>query len=236
MFQFCLKFPNPGFQMCNVFFIPNFSETSLANIHLPWMWATRTLTHQLGWVRGGVPVSRLLGESELAAVLLSARWRLMQEQPLSADRQAAFLLLLLFSCQVLPDSLWPRGGQHARLPCLSLSPEVYSNSCPLSRWCHLTISSSVAPFSSCPQSFLVSGSFSSFISGGQSNGASASVSVLPVNIQGLFPLGLTGLISLQFKGFSRVFSSTTVQKHQFFGAQPSLWSNSHIHIGLLEKP
>ena len=158
MFQFCLKFPNPGFQMCNVFFIPNFSETSLANIHLPWMWATRTLTHQLGWVRGGVPVSRLLGDSELAAVLLSARWRLMQEQPLSADRQAAFLLLLLFSCQVLPDSLWPRGGQHARLPCLSLSPEVYSNSCPLSRWCHLTISSSVAPFSSCPQSFPASGS------------------------------------------------------------------------------
>ena len=149
------------------------------------------------------------------------------------------LFVTSFCCSVAkssPTLCNPHGLRHFRLPCPPLSPRVCSNSWPLSWWCYLTISSSVAPFSSCPQSFLVSGSFSSFISGGQSNGASASVSVLPVNIQGLFPLGLTGLISLQFKGFSRVFSSTTVQKHQFFGAQPSLWSNSHIHIGLLEKP
>ena len=105
-------------------------------------------------------------------------------------------------------------------------------------WCHPTISSSVIPFS-CLQSFSASGSFpvsQFFASGGQSIGASASASVPPVNIQDWFPLELTGLISLQSKGLSRVFSNTTVQKHQFFSAQPSLWSNSHIHTGLLEKP
>ena len=111
--------------------------------------------------------------------------------------------------------------QHARLPCSSLSPRVCSNSCPLSWWCYLTFSSSVIPFSFCLQHFLASGSFPVswlFASGGQSIGASASASVLPVYIQGWFPLGLTGLISLQSKGLSRVFSSSTILKHQFFGA------------------
>jgi len=126
--------------------------------------------------------------------------------------------------------LRPHGLQHTRLPCPSLFPRVCSNSGPLSRWCHPTVSSSVAPFSSCPQSFPASGSFPRsrlFSSGGQSIGASASASVLPMNIQGWFPLGLSGLIFLQSTGLSRVFSSTTVRKHQFFSA--SLWSNSHIH-------
>ena len=120
-----------------------------------------------------------------------------------------------------------------------LSPRVYSNSCALSRWCHPTISSSVVPFSSCPQSFPTSGSFSMswlFTSGGHSIGASSSASILPMNFQDWFPLGWTGLISLQFKGLSRVFSSTTVWKHQFFGTQPSLRSNSHIYTWLLGKP
>ena len=109
---------------------------------------------------------------------------------------------------------------------------VCSNSPPLSQLCYLTISSSPVPFFSCLQSFPASGSFlmsQLFTSGGQSIGASASARILPMNIQGWFPLGLTGLISLQCKGLSRVFSSTTVQKHQFFSAQLSLWSNSHIH-------
>ena len=138
---------------------------------------------------------------------------------------------------VLSDTLWPHRLQHARLPCPSLSPGAYSNSCPLSQWCHPTISSSVAPWSSCPQYFPASESFSMnqlFASGDQSIGASASV--LPMHIQDWFPLGLTGLISLQSKGLSRVFSSsTTVQNNQFFSTQPSLWSNSHISTILQEK-
>ena len=134
-------------------------------------------------------------------------------------------LLLFFSCCVMSRSLQPNGLQHTRLLCPLLSPGVCSNSCPLSRWCYLTISSSAIPFFSCLQSFPVSGSLPMnwlFASGVQSIGASASV--LPMNIQGWFPLGLTGLISLQSKGLSRVFSNTTVQKHQFF-FRPSLWSN-----------
>ena len=142
-------------------------------------------------------------------------------------------------CSVVSHSLWPHGLQHAKLPLPSQSPRVCSNSCPLSQWCHPTISSFVIPFSSCIYSFPASGSFlisQLFASGGQSIGVSASVSVLPMNIQDWFPLGLTGLISLLSKGLSRVFSNSTVQKHQFFSAQPSLWSNSHIHTWLLEKP
>ena len=130
---------------------------------------------------------------------------------------------LLLSRSVASDSLWPYGLQHTRLPCPSPSPGAYSNSCPLSQWCHPTISSSVIPFSSCPQSFPASGSFlmsQFFESGSQTIGASASASIFPMNIQDWFPLGLTGLISLQPKGLSRVFSNTTVQKYQFFGAQP----------------
>ena len=136
-------------------------------------------------------------------------------------------------------SLWPHGLQYARLFCPSPTPRAYSNSCPLSQWCHPTISSSVVPFSSCPQSFPAPESFpvsQFFTSDGQEIGVSALASVLSVNIQDWFPLGLTGFISLQFKGLSRVFSCTIVQKHQFFSAQLSLWSNSHIHTWLLEKP
>ena len=127
----------------------------------------------------------------------------------------------------MSNSLQPHGLQHARFPCPSPTLRACSNLCPLSRWCHPTISSSVIPFSSCLQTFPASGSFPVshfFASGGQSIGASASALVLSRNIQGCFPLGLTSLISLQPKGLSRVFSNTTVQKHQFFGTQFSLWS------------
>ena len=144
-----------------------------------------------------------------------------------------------FSCSVMSNSLWPHGLQHTTPPCLSPTPVVYSNSCPLSQWCHPTISSSVIPFSSCLQSFPASGSFQMsqfFISGGQRIGVSSSASVLPMNIQDWFPLGFTGWNSLQSKGLSRVFSNSTVQKHQFFSIQLSLWSNYHNHIWLLEKP
>ena len=146
---------------------------------------------------------------------------------------------LLFSHLVVSKSLQPPGLQHTRLPCPSPSPRVCSNSCPVSQWCHPTFSSFVAPFSFCLQPFPASRSFQMnqlFTSGGQSVGTSASASVLPMNIQVWFPLGLTGLISLLSKGFSRVFSSTTVWMHQFFGAQPFLLSSSHIHTWLLEKP
>ena len=143
-----------------------------------------------------------------------------------------------FHCSVMSDSLQPHGLQHTRFPCPSPTPGACANSCPSSLWCHLTISSSVIPFSSSLQSFQASGSFQMsqfFTSDGQNIGGSASASVLPMNIQDWFPLGWTGWISLQSKGLSRVFSSTTVQKHQFFGTQLSLESNSHIHTWLLEK-
>ena len=146
--------------------------------------------------------------------------------------------LLLFSHWVVFYSLPPHEQQHASLPCPSVSPWVFSTSRPLSQWCHPAISSSVIPFSSCPQSFPASGSFPVswlFASGGQSIGVSASASVLPMNIQDWFPLGSTGSISLLSKVLLKVFSNTTVQEHQFFSTQPSLWSNSHIHTWLLEK-
>ena len=129
-----------------------------------------------------------------------------------------------FSRSVVSESLRPHEPQHARPPCPLPTPGIYPNPCPLSQWCHPTISSSVIPFS-CPQSFPSSGSFQMsqlFASGGQNIGVSASTSVLPMNTQDWFPLGWTGWISLQSKGFSRVFSNTTVQKHQFFSAQLSL--------------
>ena len=144
-----------------------------------------------------------------------------------------------FSHSVVSDSLQPHEPQHTRPPCPSPTPRAYSNTCPSSRWCYPTISSSVIPFSSRLQSFPASKSFpvnQSITSCGQSNGVSASASVLPMNIHCWFPVGLTGSISLQSKGLSRVFSNTTVQKHQFFGAQLSSQSNSHIHTWLLEKP
>ena len=130
-----------------------------------------------------------------------------------------------FSHSVVSNSLRPHGLQHARLPCPSPTPRAWSNSCPLSQWCHPTSSSSVVPFSSWLQSFPTSGSFPMsqfFTSGDWSIGVSASASILPMNIQDWFPLGWTGWISLLSKGLSRVFSNTTVQKHQFFGAQLSL--------------
>ena len=145
-----------------------------------------------------------------------------------------YLFLSLFSFSVMSNSLQPHGLQHTRLLCPSPSPRACSNSCLLSWWYHPTISSSIVPYSSCPQSFPASRSFLMsrlFKWGGQNTGASASVSVLPVNIQNWFPLGLSGLI----QGLSRVFSNTTLPKHQFFSTQPSLWSNSHIHTWLLEK-
>ena len=139
--------------------------------------------------------------------------------------RALALSSVQFSISVMSDSLRPHGLQHARLPCSSPTPGVYSNSCPSSWWCHPAISSSVVPFSTHLQSFPASGSFQMsqfFTSGGQRIGVSASASVLPINIQDWFPLGLIGLISLQSKGLSRVFSNTTVQKYRFFGAQLSL--------------
>ena len=144
-----------------------------------------------------------------------------------------------FNHSVMSNSLWPHGLQYSRPTSPPPTPGAYSNSCPLGRWCHPTISSSVIPFSSHLQSFPASGSFQMdqfFTSGGQSIGVSASTSVLPMNIQDWFPLGWTHWISLQSKGLSRVFCNTTVQKHQFFGAQFSSQSNSHIHTWLLGKP
>ena len=144
-----------------------------------------------------------------------------------------------FSRSVISDSLRLHELHHARPPCPSPIPVVYPNLCPFSRWCHPTVSSSVVPFSSCPQSFPASGSFPMsqlFASGGQSIGVSTSTSDLPMNTQHWSPLGWTGWISLQSKGLSRVFFNITVQKHQFFCAQLSSQSNSHIHTWPLEKP
>ena len=144
---------------------------------------------------------------------------------------------ILSPCSVQSVQSRPHGLQHARLPYLSPTPEACLNWCPLSRWCHPIISFSVIPFSSRLQSFPTSESFpvsQLFALGGQSSEASASGSFLSMIILDWFPLWLTGLISLQSKGLSRVFSNTTVQKHQFFGAQPFLWSNSHISTWLLE--
>ena len=144
-----------------------------------------------------------------------------------------------FSHSVVSNSLRPHGLQHARPPCPSPTPRVYSNWCPLSQWCHPTISPSVVLFSACPQSFPASGSFPMsqlFTSGGQRTGVSASTSILPMNIQDWSPLEWTGWISLQSKGLSRVFSNTTGQKHPFFSSQLSSQSISHIHTWPLEKP
>ena len=144
-----------------------------------------------------------------------------------------------FSCSVMSDSLWTHESQHARPPCPSPTPRVHPNSCASSRWCHPAISSSVIPFSSCPQSLPASDSFPMsqlFAWGGQSIGVSALASVLLKNTQDWSASEWTGWISLQSKGLSRVFCNTTVQKHQFFGAQLSSQSNSHIHTWPQEKP
>ena len=144
-----------------------------------------------------------------------------------------------FSHSVVSNSSQPHGPHHDRPPCSSPTPRVYSNSSPSSQWCHPAISFSVVPFSSCLQFFPASGSFpvsQLFTSGGQSTGVSTSTSVLPMDTQDWFPLEWTGCISLQSKGLLRVFSNTTVQKQQFFGAQPSSQSISHIHTWPQEKP
>ena len=157
------------------------------------------------------------------------------EIELRVDRRSS----VQFSHSVMSNSLQPHELQHAGPPCLWPTPGVHPNSCASSQWCHPAISSSVVPFFSCPQSLPASRSFpmSQFFTwGGQSTGVSASASVLRMNIQDWSPLGRTGWISLQSKGLSRVFSYTTVQKHQFFRAQLSSQSNSHIHAWLLEKP
>ena len=150
-----------------------------------------------------------------------------------------YICSVQFSRSVVSDSLPPNELQHARPPCPSPTPGVHSNSCASSWWYHPAISSSVVPFSSCLHFLPVSGSFQIgqlFAWGGQSIGVSASASVLPMNTQDWSPLGWTGWISVQSKGLSGVFSSTTVQKHQFFSAQPSSQSNSHIHTWPQEKP
>ena len=144
-----------------------------------------------------------------------------------------------FNHSVMSHPLRPHESQHARPPCPSPTPGIHPNSCPSSWWCHPAISSSVIPFSSCPHSLPASESFPMsqlFTWGGQSIGVSASTSLLPNNTQGWSPLGWTGWISLQSKGLLRVFSNTTVQKHQFFGTQLSSQSNSHIHTWPLETP
>ena len=144
-----------------------------------------------------------------------------------------------FSHSVVSDSLQSHESQHTRPPCPSPTPGVHHNSCPSSQWCQPAISSSVVPFSSCPHSLPASESFPMghlFAWGGQGTGISTLASVLPKNTQDWSPLEWTGWISLQSKGLSRVFSNTTVQKHQFFGAQTSSQSNFHMHTWPLEKP
>ena len=146
--------------------------------------------------------------------------------------------MLLFSCSIMSDSLWPHGLQHARLPCPSLFPRACSKSFPLCQWCHPTILSSVVPFFCYPQSFPASGAFLRswlFTSGGKYWSFSFSVST-PNELSALISFRIHCLISLQSKGLSRVFSNTKVWKHQFLGIQFSLWSNSHIHTWPLEKP
>ena len=167
---------------------------------------------------------------------LSQRWLflhlLWRDQPSNVHVYAVVVQSLSSVWLCAPWTAAPR------LPCPSLSPGVCSDSCTLSQWYHPTISSSVIPFSSCPQSFPASGSFPMsqfFPSSGQSIGDSASSSVPPMNIHDWFPLGLTGLTSSQSRGFSRVFSSTTIRKHQYFGTQPSLFSSSYICTWLLKK-
>ena len=174
---------------------------------------------------------QLLNSQRQTQVLLS-RWA---KEWMGVKKRRYWKLIIYV---VVAQSLPPHRLHHTRLSHPSQSPGVCSNSCPLSQWYHPTISSSIFPFSSCPQSFPASGSSPMsqlFTSGGQSIRASASASVLPMNIQGWFPLGLTGLISLQSKGLSRVFSSTTLQKHKFFGTQPSLLNLTYYDHSLSSK-
>ena len=150
---------------------------------------------------------------------------ILKSRDITLSTKVCLVSSFKFSCSVVSDSLWPHELQHTRPHCPSPTPRVYPNSCLSSQWCHQTISSSVVPFSSCPQSFPASGSFQMsqlFTSGGPSIGVWAWRSVIPMNTQDWSSLGMTGWISLQSKGFSRIFFNTTVQKHQFFGARFSL--------------
>ena len=173
-----------------------------------------------------LPSNPFLLDSYLLTILSSSQRKPVSTLPIAEDNNS-----VQFSHSVMSDSLQPHELQHARPPCPSPIPWVYPNSCPSSWWCHPTISSSVVPFSSCPQSLPTSGPFpisQLFAPGGQSIRISALASFLPMNTQDWSPLGWIGWIPLQSKGLSRLFSNTTVQKHQFF--------NSHIHTWLLEKP
>ena len=179
------------------------------------------------WRHGDFPKLLLLSDYSILHAQASLRWQRVSLHygcgPI--QRVVGCTGAVEFSHSVVSKSLQLHEPQHARPPSQSPTPRVHPNPCPLSWWCHPAILSSIVPFSSCPQSFPGSGSFLMshlFATDGQSIGVSASVSVLPMNIQDWFPLGLTGLISLQFKGLSRVFSNTPVQKHQFFGTQLSL--------------
>ena len=165
-------------------------------------------------------VNKLIGKYTYAYLPLNMYICIYMYSMYTSKFRSCIFLLLLFSHWVVSNSLWPHRLQHTRLPCPLPSPRACSNSCALSWWCHPNISSFVVPFSSCLQSFLASGSFpmsQHFTLSGQSIESSASASVLRMNIQGWFPLGLTGLISLQSEGLSRVFFNTTIWKHQFFG-------------------
>ena len=175
----------------------------------PWFWFKTSLWEGSSWYSmSHLPGYTVITVSNITRIIIAT----------------SFFSSVQFSLSVVSDSLRHHGLQHARPPCASSTPRVYPNSCPLSQWCHPTISSSAIPFF-CLQSFPESGSFQMsqlFTSGGQSTGASASTSVFPMNTQDWYPLWWTGWISLLFKGLSRVFSNSTVQKHQFFGAQLSL--------------
>ena len=177
--------------------------------------AYRFLKRQVRW--SDIPISFRIFHSLLWSTQSKAlAWSIKQKRLIFSSVQ--------FSRLVISDSLRPHEPQHTRPPCPSPTPSVHPNPCPSSQWCHPTISSSVVPFSSCPQLFPASGSFQMsqlFTSGGQSSGVSALASVLPMNTQDWSPLGWTGWISLQSKGLSRVFSNTTIQKHQFFDTQLS---------------
>ena len=194
-----------------------------------WMWK---LDHKESWAEKYWCSSTVMLEKTLESPLDCKEIQLVNA------KEHSNYCTVQFSHSVVSNSLRPQGLQHTRLSCPSPTPRVCSNSCPLSQWCHPTILFSVIPFSSCLQSFPASGSFPicQLFKGGQSFGVSASASVLPMNTQDWSPLGWTGWISLQSKGLPRVFSNTTVQKHQLFGAQSSLWSNFHICTWLLEKP
>ena len=167
------------------------------------------------------------------------RWKIWGLERLNGMIMIIYFSSVQFSPSVMSNSLWPNELQHTRPPCPSSTSRVHSNSCPLSQWCHPAISSSVVPFSSCPQSLTASESFPMsqlFAWSGQRTGVSALSSFLPKKSQGWSPSEGTGWISLLSKGLSRILSNTTVQKHQFFGAQPSSQSNPHIHTWPPERP